>query len=80
MLYWMIISKLCQRIHPLAETTLSQRLAVGRRRLKYRKGLYNPAYRLKTKHPLSFAAKWVFLNGGRYWVRTSDPLLVRQML
>ena len=25
-------------------------------------------------------AKKTFQNGGSYWVRTSDPLLVRQML
>ena len=27
-----------------------------------------------------FCLKMKFLNGGRYWARTSDPLLVRQVL
>ncbi len=34
---------------------------------------------LKTRKPFSFL-KGFLLSGGSYWVRTSDPLLVRQML
>jgi hypothetical protein len=37
-------------------------------------------YKPKAKQPLRSESKWLLANGGRYWVRTSDPLLVRQML
>ena len=45
----------------------------------YSGGLYANCVQTKKSHKLKKSVTLIFI-GGNYWVRTSDPLLVRQML